>query len=177
MESLERLFGSHAERFFNLARGIDHRPVVTDREAKSIGHEHTFEVDVPDPQEIRRVLLHQVEQVARRLRKHGFTAHGVSLKIRFGDFETINRSLTLPDPTDITAELWHVARGLFDKWAEHFQPVRLIGVSTERLVKGQGQSELFPNPDRERQRDVDRVADRINTKFGRTAIKRGGTGI
>ena len=86
LEWLQQHLGADAERYFNLARGIDDRPVVPDREAKSIGHEQTFEVDVADPDEIRRVLLDQVEQVRRRLRKHGLQARGVSLKIRFGRF-------------------------------------------------------------------------------------------
>lgn len=173
MSWLKRHFGSGADRYFNLARGIDNRPVVPDREAKSIGHEQTFEVDVHDPEEVRWVLFDQAEQVARRLRKHGLHAHGIALKIRFGEFETISRSLTLHDPTDVTAELWQAARGLFDKWAEHFQPVRLIGMTAERLVKGEGQMKLFCDPNRERQREVDRIADRINARFGGTRIKRG----
>ena len=171
--SLERHFGADADRYFNLARGIDSRPVVPDREAKSIGHEQTFEVDVHDPEEVRRVLFDQAEQVARRLRKHGLHARGISLKIRFGAFETIRRSLTLHDPTDVTTELWQAARGLFNKWAEQFQPVRLIGMTAERLVRGEGQMKLFCDPNRERQREVDRIADRINARFGGTRIKRG----
>ncbi|MDP6153545.1 MAG: DNA polymerase IV [Phycisphaeraceae bacterium] len=174
MSWMKRHFGADAERYFNLARGIDHRAVVPDRAAKSIGHEQTFEVDVRDPGEVRRVLFDQVDQVARRLRRQGLRAHGISLKIRFGDFETISRSLTLRDPTDITAELWEAARGLFDKWAQRFQPVRLIGMAAERLAKGQGQMGLFLDQNRERQRELDRVADRINARFGAATIKRGG---
>ena len=175
LEWLKQVFGTDGERYFNLIRGADRRPVVADQEAKSIGQEQTFQVDVANPDEIRRVLFNQVEQVAGRLRKHELQAHAVSLKIRFGDFETISRSVTLREPTDITLELWQAARGLFDKWAEHFQPVRLIGVTGERLVKGEGQMDLFGNPDRDRQRQVDRITDRINSKFGHRAIKRGAT--
>jgi hypothetical protein len=62
------------------------------RGSSSFDHEQTFEVDVADREEVRRVLLDQVEQVARRLRKQGLKARGASLKIRYGDFETISRS-------------------------------------------------------------------------------------
>lgn len=173
LDWLERHLGSEAERYFKLARGIDDRVVVPDQEAKSIGHEQTFEVDVADADDIRRVLLDQVEQVARRLRRHGLHARGVTVKIRFGKFETISRSTTLDGPTDTTDELWDAARSLFDKWP--FQPVRLIGMTAERLSNGEGQMALFSDPARERQKKLDSVADVINAKFGKTAIRRGGT--
>ena len=172
LEWLHDHFGAEAERYYNLARGIDDRPVVPDQEAKSISHEQTFEVDVADREEVLRVLLDQVEQVARRLRKHRLQARGVALKIRYGDFETINRSTTLPSSTSGTSELWEAARGLFDKWA--FRPVRLIGMGAERLSQGEEQASLFTDPQRERQKKLDAVADRINDKFGNRTIRRGG---
>ena len=171
---LEEHLGSDAERYLSLARGLDDRPVVCDREAKSIGHERTFEVDVAEPDDVRRVLLDQVEQVAYRLRRHGLYARGLSVKIRYGDFKTINRSVTMESPTDITAELWHKARGLFDDWT--FQPVRLIGVTAERLTKAQGQMSLFESSTKQRQKKLDMATDQINEKYGKGSIKRGGAG-
>ncbi len=172
VESLRRHLGGETERYVQLAAGIDHRPVVPDRQARSIGHEHTFGVDVGDPDEVRRVLLEEVQQVGARLRRHSLQTRGVSLKIRFGDFETISRSTTLKQATNITAELWQAARGLFDAWP--FQPVRLIGVTAEKLTEGTGQGELFVNEDREKHRRLDQVADHINERFGKAAIRRGG---
>lgn len=172
LDSLLRILGSDAERYVELAHGIDLRPVVPDRQAKSIGHEQTFSVDIGDPDEVRRVLLDQVEQVGARLRRHGLQSRGVSLKIRFGDFETISRSATLTVATNITTELWQAAKGLFEVWS--FQPVRLIGVTAEKLATGEAQSELFPDQERERQQKLDAVADQINAKFGKRRIGRGG---
>ena len=172
LDWLRQHFGADAERYFNLARGIDLREVVPDSEARSIGHEQTFEVDVAEAQEVRRVLLDQVEQVAWRLRKQGLAAKGVALKIRFGDFQTISRSATLRASTDVTDELWQAARAIFEKWP--FQPVRLIGMTAERLGRGEAQMDLFVDPVKERQRKLDSVADRITQKFGQRAIRRGG---
>jgi len=169
---VREFFGSEADRYYRLARGQDDRPVVPDSAAKSIGHEQTFEVDLADPAAVRRVLLGQVEHVAARLRRHGLLARGVSLKIRFGDFQTVSRSATLPAHTDATSDLWEAARGLFDRW--EFRPVRLIGVTAERLSTGLGQMALFTDAERERQRRLDAAADRINQKFGRRAIRRAG---
>ena len=171
---LREFFGSEAERYYRLSRGLDERPVVGDEEARSIGHEQTFETDVADKARVLEVMLDQAEQVGARLRRHGLTARGLSLKIRFGDFQTISRSTTFPRPTDATAELWEAARALFEQWP--FQPVRLIGVTAERLAAGQGQMDLFADPEHERQRKVDAVADRINQRFGKRSIRRGGAG-
>jgi DNA polymerase-4 len=172
LDWMEAHFGSDAKRYYNLARGIDDRPVVPDRDAKSIGHEQTFEINVADADEIRRVMLDQVEQVAGRLRRNHVYAGGITVKIRFGQFETISRSMTLRNSTAATNELWMAARSLFDKWP--FQPVRLIGVTAERLTEGEGQLALFTDPLKERQKKVDIVADQINKKFGKRAIRRGG---
>ena len=171
---LAEFFGSEAERYYLLARGLDERPVLGDEDAKSIGHEQTFEVDVADPAEVRRVLLGQVEQVAARVRRHAFLARGVSLKIRFGNFQTVSRSATLPSPTDATDELWDGARALFEGWP--FRPVRLIGVTAERLSRGQSQLDLFHDERRERRRRLDAAADDINRRFGKRSIRRAGAG-
>ena len=172
LDRLEKLLGRDARWFYDLARGIDSRPVVSDHEAKSIGREQTFEVDLADSQEVQRILLEQVEQVARRLRKQALQARVVAIKIRFGDFQTISRSLTLPQVTDVTRELWQAAQGLFARWP--FQPVRLIGMTAERLSPGPRQLDLFQDPDKEKQKKLDSVSDRINQKFGSQMIKRGG---
>jgi DNA polymerase-4 len=172
MEWLMEQFGAEAQRYFNLARGIDDRPVVGDRQAKSISHEQTFEVDLGEAEQVRRVLMGQVEQVAWRLRKHALVARGVSLKIRYGDFQTISRSVTLSSSTNATAQLWEAALNLFEQWP--FKPVRLIGMAAERLGEGEEQLSLFVDPQDQRQKKLDEVADRINQRFGKRAIGRGG---
>jgi len=168
---LERCLGSDATRYMNLARGIDNRKVTPDREAMSIGHEHTFEADLIQPGQVRRVLLDEVEQVGMRLRKHNLKTRGVSIKIRFGNFQTITRSATLAGATSATAELWQAAQSLFDAWI--FQPVRLIGFTADRLAR-EGQLPLFGDAAREKQTKLDAVADQINGRFGKRTIRRGG---
>jgi DNA polymerase IV len=174
LAGLDRIVGSDAQRLWDLAHGIDPRQVVPDQEAKSIGHEQTFEEDIADPDAVRDVLLELTEQVGARLRRHGVRARGVAVKIRFGEFQTVNRSSTLPEATDVTRDLWLAARGLFDAWARGFSSVRLIGVTAERLERGEGQMLLFANPPQQRQRKLDELADRINARFGPQGIRRGG---
>lgn len=173
-ENLTRRFGTLGEKLYRLARGIDHRPVVSDGEAKSIGHEQTFAQNIADPDTVRAVLLAQAEQVGRRLRKHGALAKGVTIKIRFGDFETVTRSATLDLPTDLTDELWRAGRRLFDTWADAgFRSVRLIGISAAPLVREGAQLPLFGRPQREKLHQLDEVMDRIRDRFGKRAVHRG----
>jgi DNA polymerase-4 len=177
VDVLRRRVGSEAERYVRLANGEDDRPVVPDRDAKSVGQEQTFGENLASPDAVRDVLLEQVEQVSRRLRKHGLVARGMTVKIRFGDFQTITRRSTLAEPTDATAPLWEAARVAFDRWAtESFQPVRLIGAAAGDLGKAGGQLDLFPDPAKVKQRELDAAVDRINRKFGQVVVHRAGAG-
>ncbi len=174
--TLVRRFGDHAHHMLRLARGEDDRPVVCDHEAKSIGQEQTFGQDLTDPDAIRAVLLEQVEQVARRLRKHGLFARCVTLKIRFGEFETITRSATRPFATQSTDELWQTSREIFNKWQQNsFRPVRLIGMTASQLSTDEGQLGLYDEAGREKRRKIDEVADQIVARFGKGSLHRGGT--
>ena len=169
---LTRCFGDLGEHISRLADGQDSRKVIPDHEAKSIGQEQTFPFDVPQADHVRNIILGQVEQVARRLRKHELKARTVTLKIRYGDFKTITRSATLDEPADLTDTIWHTARSLFDRWANAgFQPVRLIGVTASQFT-ADSQMSLFPNEENDRRRRVDKTTDQIVDKFGKHAIRR-----
>lgn len=169
---LAHRLGADAEHYRRLAFGLDDREVTTDDRAKSIGHEQTFGQDLTDPEEVRRVMLEQAEQVSARLRRHRLFARGVTLKIRYGDFQTVTRAKSLDAPVDTTQPLWHAARDLFDTWAREFKPVRLIGVTATRLAGGEGQLPLFADPAAEKQRRLEGAVDQITARFGRAAIRR-----
>ncbi|MFI4861787.1 MAG: DNA polymerase IV [Phycisphaerales bacterium JB063] len=176
-ERLKRIAGGdeYANHFYRLSRGLDDRPVHGPREAKSVGHEQTFREDLEDPDHIRAIMLGQAEDVARRLRRKQQYAKGVTVKIRFGDFQTITRSQSLDHPTDLTSELYRTAVALFDKWASNsFRPVRLIGVSASPLTDAQtDQPALFTDPKREKQQQIERALDTIKDRFGNRAAHRG----
>jgi nucleotidyltransferase/DNA polymerase involved in DNA repair len=172
---LSERFGESGEHYFRLALGQDSRDVTPDSNAKSIGQEQTFGVDLIHLDEIRSVLLSQVENVAARVRRHGRRAGSVHLKIRFGDFQTITRSQTLSEPTDSTAELWNAAKLILETWAERsFSPVRLIGMQASTLTDEPAQQKLFADASQEKQRKLDRAVDAINQRLGSASIRRGG---
>jgi DNA polymerase-4 len=166
--------GPHGEWFWRLARGEDERPVVPDAEARSLGAEQTFGEDLAEPEAVRQVLLAQMERVAARLRRHGLQARTVTVKIRYGDFETLTRSRTLEGATDRSDLLRGAASALFERWArEGFRPVRLIGGSASQLAAGGGQGALFADREDERARRLDAATDAIRAKFGTGAVRRG----
>jgi DNA polymerase-4 len=123
------------------------------------------------------VLLGQVEQVAARVRVQRRKVGSISLKIRFGNFQTITRAVTLSEPTDSTTQMWEAAKSILQKWAdESFSPVRLIGVQAQNLSDGGEQMSLFVNESAEKQNRLDRTLDAINGRLGKAVVTRGGTG-
>ena len=175
LDMLQARFGSSGEHLWNLAHGRDDRPVVPEREAKSISNETTFEHDIGDMDVLRAWLVDLVEQVGCRLRRHGLRGRTVQLKVRFADFSLITRSQTLPEPTDITDELWRAADELLcQRLPAGHLPVRLVGMGVSGLDDtGLVQGLLFDQEDRQKQRRLDSVADRIKERFGTDALRRG----
>jgi DNA polymerase-4 len=175
LNSLNELFGASGEHYWQLARGIDNRPVVPDREAKSISHETTFPEDIADMDVLRAWLVDLVEQVARRLRLHDLRGRTVDIKVRFADFKTISRSLTLDAPTNSTQELLDAGLELLtSRLLPHHLPVRLLGFGVNQLDgSGSSQLRLIDQPAQQRHRELDTVADQIAAKFGKRAIRRG----
>jgi DNA polymerase IV len=175
LKDLQQLFGSSGEHYWQLSRGIDDRRVVPDREAKSISHETTFAEDITDSAELHGWLVELIEQVGRRLRRHELKGRTLDIKVRFADFRTITRSVTLPEPTNITQELLDAGSELLrTKLPAGHLPVRLLGFGVTGFdVTGQSQRQLFGETDRERQRQLDAVADQIAGKFGKSALRRG----
>ena len=174
IERLRSLLGPSADHFQQLARGEDNRPVTPDSAARSVSQECTFDEDLAVPDEVRQVLRGQTDQVAHRLRLHGLSAGNVTVKIRFGNFQTITRSATLPQPSSTTAELWTTVDALFGKWVERsFQPVRLIGMGAAKFGQSERQLGLFGEATRGKNDRLDAALDRIQERFGSGSIRRG----
>jgi len=175
VSTVEDLFGSSGRHYWELAHGIDDRPVVPDREAKSISHETTFADDIEDAEILRAWLVELVEQVARRLRRNEIQGQPVELKVRLSDFSTITRSLTLPRPTNVTQELLDAGLELLTtRLPPQHLPVRLLGFGVHKFAESAMiQQQLFDQPQRERQKELDRVTDEIAARFGSGALRRG----
>ena len=173
-ETLKSRFGLQGEHLWQLAHGIDDGPVVSEREAKSISHETTFEQDIDDLDVLRAWLVDLTEQVAWRLRRHELRGRTVHLKVRFADFSLITRSQTLAEPTNITDELWRAAdEMLLNRLPSNHLPVRLIGMGVSGFdTTGQVQGLLFDQDERKKQAGLDVATDQIREKFGSAALRR-----
>jgi DNA polymerase IV len=133
-DELVRMLGNaHGHGLYRLARADDDRPVVAEREAKSVSVEGTYDTDLTDRRLMAGLLTRQADAVARRLRASALSGRTVTLKLRLHDFTTLNRSATLPSPTDSAAVIARLARGLLDD-LDTSGGVRLLGVGVSGLA-------------------------------------------
>jgi DNA polymerase IV len=184
---LARELGDRAALLQAMASGDDLRPVLSERAAKSIGEESTFDVNTLDREVVSAAVTAHAEEVARRLRRSGYVGHTVTLKIKLGQarsrraarvpgevgdepvYPLLTRAKTLRVPTDDGRVIREVALTLWDA-ARIIEPVRLLGVSVSQLaVSEQTQLDLFEETTRPK-RQLGLTLDQIRERFGRDAI-------
>ncbi|MDJ1113669.1 DNA polymerase IV [Microbacterium dauci] len=171
---LDRALGAAmGARIWHLARGIDPREVQTEHTEKSIGHEETFLEDVWDTATLRSEFRRLADRVASRLRDGGFESRTIAIKVRYADFTTLSRSMSVPEPTDVGQRIGDVALEMFGK-LELTQPIRLIGVRAEKLTGG-GVGGLALWDDDADWRRVDAALDDARSRFGGGAVTRAST--
>jgi DNA polymerase-4 len=172
---LIRRFGQHGEDLARRARGIDDRPIVTERAAKSVSQETTFARDVSDQAALERTLREQANEIAHNLRRKDLMGSTVKLKIRWPDFTTPTRQLTLPRPTNEADEIAGAALRLFRQIWRRGQAVRLIGVGVSGLGAPPRQLSLWDAPTPEEQARYERVRAAlaaIQSRFGAGVLRR-----
>ena len=113
--SLIPLVGNQARRIWELANGIDDRPVETDRKIQSIGAEETYEEDLTDSSAIELEFRYFANRLSKRLRKRNLLGHTVSIKVRYDDFTTVSRQKRLDTPSDHEHVLFETALLLWNK--------------------------------------------------------------
>ena len=184
---LTRDLGERAAELQALAAGHDTRPVISERAAKSIGEESTFDVNVIERDVVSAALTAHADEVARRLRRSGYVGHTITLKIKLGQSRTrraaripgedgdepvyplLTRAKTLRVPTDDGRVIREVVLALWDT-AKVGEPVRLLGVSVSQLSAAQQtQLDLFSETTRPK-RQLGVALDAIRERFGRDAI-------
>ena len=133
-QTLIRALGQAAgQSLYELAWGRDDRDVIPEEPDKSISAAETFDRDIDDPEIIAKEILRMCERASSRMRQRSLFAKTITLKIRFADFTTINRSKTLPLPIDTTHEIYEIAKGLYEALAIGRARIRLVGVSLDNL--------------------------------------------
>ncbi len=167
---LQGRFGALGVHLWQLAHGIDDRPVVPVSAAKSMSKETTFPEDVDDPERLHATLVALADALARGMRQENLRGHTVTLKIRLEDFATFTRSRTLLEATSSSETILKVAEKLFAGFDRGQKRVRLLGIGVSGLVRdGERQLALFNEPARSA---IDEVMDRVRERFGEQAIAR-----
>ncbi len=170
IERLRALVGAWGDALYELSRGIDERPVAPSREVKSVSAETTFAHDLHDEAQMRRVLADLSRDVSHRLQSEQVRARTIAVKIRFGDFHTLTRQTTLPDPTDRAETVRRTAHQLLSQVDRGGRGVRLLGVRATGLERGGGQLSLF-DPAVQRRGQLAETLRYVRDRFGEDAVK------
>ena len=186
--SLIPIVGNQARRIWELANGIDERPVETDRKIQSIGAEETYEEDLVDGSAIELEFRYFANRLSKRLRKRNLLGHTVSIKVRYEDFTTVSRQKRLDTPSDHEHVFFETALLLWNKlmqdktskqpkgltFMDPLGPIRLLGLTVSGLDEEVPmQDSLFDSPQNESEDKLAGVLDSLASKFGETAVMSG----
>lgn len=172
--------GKTGEELIKLARGEDDREVIPDSASKSIGREHTLQVNTEDKETMKAILLMLSKDVSLRAKRKGLYARTVTLKLKFSDMHSITRSKS-GEPTNSAKDIFKCTSILLDN-LKICESVRLLGVTISSLTEekeiGDAQLSLFDEVDScgESQKKIDALEDAIfelHTKYGRDILKTG----
>ena len=172
---LEQRFGKWGLALAGKARGEDaggwfDSEVGAREEAKSISHEHTYNEDTANANQLEATLMRLSEMVGRRLREANLYARTIQLKLRYKDFTTITRAHSRAQPTQIDGEIFEEVRALFRKNWEQGSEVRLLGVHVSSFEAQPEQIGLLGESRDKRWHDALAAADRLRDRFGESSV-------
>lgn len=170
LHELKSLLGLNGYYLYNAARGIGEKKLSFSHETKSISHENTLEYDTTDIIQIKTLILNLSEKTGRRLREAKLKGKTVKIKLRYYDFKTITKQITLNEYTDVTNIISKYSMELIEDLIT--RPIRLIGIGISSLIdeKDNMQLELFNKDGKKKQ--FEESMDSLNKKFGDKIIKR-----
>jgi len=170
------IFGKYTRNIRERASGLDERPVVADREEKSISAEDTFSTDIGDPSKLQAELARLADRTSTRLRAKELVAGCVTVKIRRHDFSTYTRQQRVAPTTNDTRVITSVARELLLAWLGRNPGarIRLLGVGVSDLSEVD-QLDLFDAATARVPSRLDTALDAIRQKFGTGALRRAGS--
>jgi DNA polymerase-4 len=170
---LIRRFGGEGQRLWRLARGIDHRFVSPDREAKSVSAETTFSRDLSAFRALEKLLWDLSEKVSTRLKAKNLSGTTVTLKLKTTDFRIRTRARSLPDPTQLAAKIFDAGRELLQREADG-TPFRLIGIGVSGLADAAFADPAdLVNVRAQRTAAAEHAVDKLRDKFGDDAVVKG----
>jgi DNA polymerase-4 len=173
-KELTRLFGRNGQHVWQLSNGIDDRPVESIDTVKSVSNEHTFENDITDEKSILDTLMYLSEKVSGRLRRTGLKGRTITLKIRFSDFKTYTRSISLDMNTNFVDDIYGNVTEKLKEFCTDKRPVRLLGIKVSNLSDTSWQENLFEDASDKtiKKERLHKALDKIVERFGTGAVKR-----
>ncbi len=174
MEMMENLLGKSGIDLWRKANGIDETPVVPYHEQKSISTESTFQTDTIDTHFLHSQLVRMTEEIAFQLRQQSKLTGCVTVKVRYSNFETFTKQITIPY-TNADHVLLQTAKELFNKLYERRLLIRLLGIRFTHLIPGNYQISLFE--DTQEMIKLYQAIDSVKKRFGeKTLIRAVGVG-
>lgn len=169
---LTRHFGKWGEDLRRHALGTSSDVINLVHEVKSISNETTFDVDVTDKSILIKTLRRLSQQVGFRLRTQSLSAQTVRIKLRWSDFTTITRQVSLAEAADQDAVICKAAITLFENACQASAPVRLIGVGVSGLMERVHQLSLWDKPS-DKERRLLGAIDEVRRKYGCDVLTKG----
>lgn len=166
------IFGKYGDELAKRSLGIDESLVQTSHVIKSISNETTFTNDISDVQILHETLHYLSESVGHRLRKKNLFGKTVKLKMRWKNFTTLTKQITLSIPTNDDTEIYHSVKGLFSLTWQKGKPIRLLGVGVSQLTEPPAQLSLWVT-DSQKDGKLLSAVDELKEKYGNNAIIRG----
>lgn len=170
--ALRGWFGKSGADLWRHAHGIDDRAVTVEHVTKSVSQEITYNRDRSDRNQLEETLRRLSEQVGYQLRKDGLSGMTVRIKLRWSDFSTHTRQLTLPQPTNQDDVIYQVALGLFTNLWHVGRPVRLLGVGVSGLDTHIQQLSLWDSGT-DKERRLLEALDALRARYGEKVVRRG----
>ncbi len=172
---LECRFGKWGLALAGKAQGKDaggwfDTEVAADLDPKSISHEHTFNEDTGNQEQLESTLMRLSEMVGRRLREGGYYTRTIQLKLRYKDFTTITRAHSLGVATQLDTEIFEQVRKLFRRNWERGEPVRLLGVHAGSLETNESQMDLIDGERQQRWKNALSAVDHLRDKYGESSV-------
>jgi DNA polymerase IV len=166
--AIERILGKHGIWIHDVAMGLGPDQLSTEHERKSIGNEETFSADVADMNELLRIVMALTEEVCSSLRFRHLKGRTFTLKLRYSDFQTITRAVTI-EPADDDCVVFKTMKELLVNSYTRRLPLRLLGVRASHLIEAE-QIELQLFPENTKRTDMLTAVDKIRKKFGDDVI-------
>lgn len=168
-------FGQHGADLHRRAQGIDNSPIHLSHDTKSVSHEVTYTQDTNDARKLKETIQRQALSISKRLGKLNLYGSTVKIKLRWSDFTTITRQITLPDPTDNAEAIEHAALNLLGQHWKRGRKIRLLGVGVSGLGPPSRQLNLWDWDPKgfEKQQRLETALKQLNARYGQQAVRLG----